>query len=141
MTELVVKLTKTINAPIEQVFNAWLDADTLSKFMTPIEGMPKPRVEADGREGGSFTIYMLVGEQEIPHRGKYLTVDKPNKLVFTWESPFSTDGSTVTISFSAINETSTEVDFTHLKFKNEEARNNHQGGWTTILEKLSSVHS
>ena len=139
MTDLVVKLTKTINAPIEKVFNAWLDADTLSQFMMPIAGMPQPRVEADGREGGSFAIYMMVGDNEIPHRGQYLKVEKPNKLVFTWESPFSTDDSTVTILFNSIDETTTEINFTHLKFKDEQARSNHEGGWGTILEYLSNT--
>lgn len=141
MTDLVVKLTKTINAPIEKVFNAWLNADTLSRFMMPIAGMPQPRVEADGREGGSFTIYMMVGDNEIPHRGEYLEVNEPNKLVFTWESPFSTDDSTVTILFNAIDKTTTEINFTHIKFKDEQTRSNHEGGWGTILEYLSTISS
>ena len=139
MADLMVKTNKTINAPIDKVFDAWLDADMLSKFMTPMPGMPEPRVEAEGRQGGKFTIFMLVGEDEIPHSGTYLEVDRPNKLVFTWESPFSSDGSTVTINFKEINETQTEIDFTHIIFPDEESRSNHEGGWTSILEKLDQV--
>ena len=141
MTELAINLRKTINAPIEKVFDAWLNADTLSKFMIPMPGMPEPRTEADGRQGGGFTIYMMVGEDEIPHRGQYLEVDRPNKLVFTWESPFSTADSTVTILFNSVHENSTEIDFRHIKFKDEESRNNHEGGWTNILEMLNEVTS
>lgn len=141
MTELAVNLVKTINAPIERVFNAWLDAATLSKFMTPMPGMPEPRVEADGRQGGSFTIYMQVGDEEIPHKGTYLEVNPYNKLVFTWESPFSTDGSTVTMHLKAMGDTQTEINFSHIKFKGEEERSNHEGGWTYIMEKLNSTIS
>ena len=141
MNDLVVKVKKTINAPIEQVFDAWLDADTLSKFMMPMDGMPEPRVEAEGREGGRFTVYMMVGDKELPHSGQYLEVDKPHKLVFTWESHCSSDDSTVTILFSALNETQTEVDFTHIKFIDDETRSNHENGWTTILNKLNQLCS
>lgn len=139
MTDLTVKLTKTINAPAERVFNAWLDANTLSRFMTPMPGMPEPRTEADGRQGGGFTIYMQVGDQEIPHKGEYLEVTPFTKLVFTWESPFSTDGSTVSIDFKALDDDHTEISFTHVKFKGEEERSNHEGGWINILEKLNAV--
>ncbi|NOZ52126.1 MAG: SRPBCC domain-containing protein [Gammaproteobacteria bacterium] len=139
MTELSISLNKTINAPIEKVFDAWLDAKTLSKFMTPMPGMPEPKTEADGREGGRFMILMMVDDQEVPHKGEYLEIKRPNKLVFTWESPFSTAGSTVTINFTAVDANRTALDFTHVKFPDEESRNNHEGGWAAILAKLNEV--
>jgi len=139
ITDLTVSLRKIINAPIEKVFDAWLDAKTLSRFMTPMPGMPEPRVEADGKQGGGFTIYMQVGDQEIPHKGQYLEVKRPNKLVFTWESPFSCDGSNVSINFTAIDDLSTQVDFLHVKFADQQARDNHEGGWNEILDKLDQL--
>ena len=87
MTDLSVNLTKTIKAPIEKVFDAWLDPASLTRFILPGPGMPQPEVENDPREGGRFTIVMHVGEEKIPHTGSYLTVDRPNKLVFSWECP------------------------------------------------------
>ena len=141
MADLTVKVRKTINAPVEKVFNAWLNTKTLSKFMLPAPGMPEPRTEVDRRVGGGFTIYMMVGDQEIPHSGKYLEINQPNKLVFTWESPFSTKDSTVTILFTPIDDNHTEIDFTHVKFKDEQARADHEGGWSRILEKLSELTS
>ena len=101
--------------------------------------MPKPRVECEGLQGGKFTIFMHVGDQEIPHSGEYLVVDEPHKIVFTWVSPFSTDGSTVTLNFTAVDADSTQIELTHLKFKDEQARDNHEGGWTTILQILAEV--
>lgn len=139
MTELSVQLTKTINAPIEKVFDAWLNAETLARFMLPMPGMPEPKTEVDGQQGGRFTIYMDVGGEIIPHSGTYLEIERPNKLVFTWESPFSTDGSTVTILFSAVDDNNTHIDFKHIKFPNEESRDNHEGGWTHILDLLNEI--
>lgn len=139
MTELSVNLQKTINAPVEKVFQAWLDADTLSRFMTPLPGMPIPRIEVDAREGGSFTIYKQVGEEEIPHTGEYLEIHPYSRLVFTWVSPFSTDGSIVTILFSEIGDSRTRVDLSHVRFRGEAERSSHEGGWTNILEKMADV--
>jgi len=100
MNDLTVKVTKIIHAPIERVFDAWLNPETLSQFILPMPGMPQPQTETDACEGGNFTIIMQVGDDKIPHTGKYLEISRPNILVFTWESPFSTDGSTVTLKFS-----------------------------------------
>ena len=139
MTELAVKLSKIIDAPIERVFSAWLDAESLSRFMLPMPGMPEPRVEADGQQGGRFAIYMQVGDEVIPHTGTYLEVLPHSKIVFSWESPFSIEGSTVTIHFKALSENQTSLDFQHIKFKGEEERIAHEGGWTHILDTLAKI--
>jgi uncharacterized protein YndB with AHSA1/START domain len=141
MTDLKIKISKIINAPIEKVFNAWLNTDTLSQFMLPMPGMPNPRTESDPCVGGRFAIYMQVGEEEIPHTGEYLEIEHPTRLVFTWISPFSTEGSTVTINFKSIDESTTGIDLTHVKFPDEESRANHEGGWGNILVMLDTILS
>lgn len=139
MSDLSLTVRKTIPAPVETVFNAWLDAKMLSKFMMPGKDMTVPRAESDGREGGRFTVIMAAGEQEIPHAGTYLEVKPNERIVFTWESPHSVDGSTVTLDFKPAGDSSTDLTLTHVKFASEEARTNHEGGWTGILEKLAEV--
>ena len=62
MTDLTVSVTKIIDAPIERVFDAWLNPETLSQFILPMPGMPQPETVTDAREGGSFTIIMQVGK-------------------------------------------------------------------------------
>jgi len=139
MNDLKVKVSKLINAPIEKVFNAWLNTETLSQFMLPMPGMPNPKTEIDPNVGGSFTIYMQVGEDEIPHTGKYLEIDHPNTLTFTWIAPFSADGSTVYLKFKQMSDNTTNVDLTHVKFSDEDSRSNHEGGWSNILEALNTT--
>ena len=46
MTDLKLKVEKMIDAPVEQVFDAWLDAETLATFMLP----------APLQQGGNFFI-------------------------------------------------------------------------------------
>lgn len=139
MTDLTVNVSKIIDGPIDRVFDAWLNPKTLSQFILPMPGMPQPQVKTDVREGGEFTIIMKVGDDEIPHTGKYLEIKRPNKLAFTWVSPFSTDGSTVTLRFTDLGESKTNVELSHIKFIDEESRENHEGGWGNILECLNDV--
>ncbi len=139
MTDLTVKLKKTINAPIEKAFDAWLDPAMLTRFILPDPAMPQPEVENDPREGGRFTIIMHVGEDKLPHAGTYLTIERPNRLKFSWESAYSPDDSSVTLDFTAIDANTTAVELTHVKFLHEEARSDHEGGWGNILDKLDEV--
>ncbi len=138
MTELSLTTSRTINAPAERVFNAWLDPAMLARFMTPGPGMTVPKAEADPTEGGRFAIVMKAGDDEIPHAGTYLKINPHSQLVFTWESPFSVDGSTVTLDLSEV-DGGTEVTLTHVKFASEETRDNHLGGWGAILEALDQA--
>ena len=139
MTELTLQINKTINAPIENVFDAWLNPEMLAEFMIPMPGMPMPDVEIDAREGGRFTIVMHDGDDKLPHTGTYLEIDRPNKLVFTWESHRSVDDSRVTLIFTKIDEHKTDIYLTQVTFIDEEARSDHETGWGNILDKLNDL--
>jgi uncharacterized protein YndB with AHSA1/START domain len=139
MTELSLTTTRQINAPVEKVFDAWLSAETLKRFMLPGEGMSVPKAEVDPQVGGRFAIVMAAGDDEIPHAGTYLTIDPHSRIVFTWESPFSTDGSTVTLDMRPVDAGRTELTLTHVKFATESSRDSHQKGWEGILAALSAA--
>ncbi len=139
MNNLTCHVSQVINAPLERVFDAWLNPAMLSRFMLPMPGMPEPKTEVDGRQGGRFTIHMEVGEEVIPHSGTYLEIDRPNRLVFSWESPFAADDSTVTLEFSAQDSDSTVLMLTHERFIDEESRSNHEAGWGCILKLLGEI--
>ena len=139
MTDLTINIKKTIHAPIEKVFDAWLNPKMLSKFMMPMPGMPESDVENDARKGGNFTIIMHAGDDKLPHTGEYLEISRPDRLVFTWVSQSSPDDSTVTLNFTKIDDNKTNISLSHVKFIDEEARADHEGGWGNILDKLSDV--
>ena len=50
-SELTLNVSRKIKAPVESVYNAWLNPEMLAKFMIAGEGMSVPRAEADPREG------------------------------------------------------------------------------------------
>jgi len=139
MTDLTVNISKTINAPVKTVFEAWLNPQMLAQFILPMQGMPQPDVKTDAIEGGRFSIIMQVGDDKVSHTGKYLEINRFSKLVFTWESPVSPDDSTVTLLFSEVNKNQTHVELNHVKFINEETRSNHEDGWGNILNALNDI--
>jgi uncharacterized protein YndB with AHSA1/START domain len=140
MPELSLKVSRTIKAPIEKVYNAWLNPTMLAKFMVAGEGMSVPRVETDAREGGRFSIIMARGDQELPHGGEYQKLNPFSEIIFTWESPFSIEGSTVTLHFSEVGD-GTKIELVHVKFLDEESRDNHKLGWAAILAQLDTILS
>ena len=137
--QLSLNISKTIQAPVEEVFEAWLNPDTLSRFMLPKPGMPSPAVSLDPKVGGRFKIDMDVGEKIVPHEGEYTEIDRPRRLSFTWNSPFSAPGSIVTIEFKSIDNSTTEVRLNHVRFLSEESCANHRDGWTNILIQQTTI--
>ena len=74
------------------------------------------------------------------HRGRYLEIDRPRRLVFTWVSP-GTGGteSVVSLEFTAAGPASEETDLrlVHERLPSDEARTGHAGGWSSILDRLA----
>ena len=138
-TELSLEVKKHLAYPPERVFDAWLDPKTLAKFMKPGPDVTTPEVTSDAVVGGRFKIVMKAPEMgEIPHEGEYLEIDRPNRLKFTWLSPYSQEGSTVTLTFAS-KDGGTDLTLHHIRFPSEESRDNHEGGWTAILNTLSEA--
>jgi uncharacterized protein YndB with AHSA1/START domain len=108
------------------------------RFMCPAEGMTVPKVEVDTRVCGSFLIVMAAGDKEIPHRGEYKTIDRYDRLAFTWLSQHTIPGSLVTIDFREKGPHETEVTLHHVGLPSEESRNGHRDGWSGILRKLAT---
>ncbi len=140
MAELEMTTSRVFSAAPATVFNAWLNPEMMAKFMTPGPGMSVPEASADPVIGGRFSVLMRAKAGDLPHGGEYKEIDPHSKIVFTWESPFSVDDSTVTLTLKPLG-AGTELTLHHIKFADEEQRDNHSGGWTTILATLDDVLS
>ena len=138
MTDLSLSVSRLIAAPRTRVFDAWLDPEMLARFMMPGPGMSVPDAKNSPVEGGRFDIIMRANDTDMPHGGIYQEIKRHSRIVFTWESPFSVEGSTVTIDFAEVSG-GTNVTLTHVKFPSEESRDNHENGWTGILTALDTV--
>ena len=134
--EFELTISKTIPASAKTVFEAWLDPAALAKFIKPMDGMPDCTVKVDAQEGGEFLIIMKAGDQDLPHRGEYKTIQPYEKLAFTWLSDYTIPDSLVTLTFKELGPDDTELTLHHVGFPSEESRDNHNGGWGLIIEEL-----
>ena len=137
MIELV-EIERVIDAPPERVFDAWLDAGAIARFMRPGEGVRTEVVELAAEVGGDFRFVMHAGETEIPISGTYLVVDRARALSFKWRSSAAGENSVVELSF-APEGAGTQMRLVHRGLPNDQARADHRGGWTSIAASLSSI--
>jgi uncharacterized protein YndB with AHSA1/START domain len=132
-----VVVRRTISASREELFDAWLNPYALAVWMRPGE-IRDTRAEVDARVGGAYEIVMRGDSNPIIHRGVYLVIDRPDKLVFTWVSQFTgQDETLVTVDFLPVKDR-TEVVVTHEKLP-EDQRPGHSRGWTSGLEHLDQA--
>ena len=138
--EYSLTVQREIAAPAEVLFDAWLDARSLGEWLKPY-GTRETRAETDPRVGGAFRIVMVDGEAAIPHTGTYREIDRPRRLVFTWNSPGTQfRDSIVTVTFEPASNNSTVVAIHQVGLPDEQARAAHHGGWSDILARLSRIH-
>jgi uncharacterized protein YndB with AHSA1/START domain len=131
-----LRIVRRLPARPEEVFDAWIDAESLRVWMCPGE-MRVVAVDVDARVGGKFRIVMCGAQGDVEHTGQYREIRRPERLVFTWTSRITGGHETlVTIELRAEGK-DTELTLTHEEFPDDEARRLHQGGWTSIVEKLA----
>ena len=131
-----VRVTRRLPAPPERVFDAWLDASTVGRwlFATPTGEMV--RVEVDPRVGGAFEIVERRDGEDVPHTGTWVELDRPRRIVFTFAVPqYSDETSRVTVDISPT-EGGSELTLTTPANSDEEARKG-EAGWSAVLEGLA----
>lgn len=138
-TQLTVR--REISATPEELFDAFLDAESLGEFMR-YGSETNSDVITDVRVGGKFEINLHVNGVVIPHRGEYRELDRPRKLVFTWISKnTNNEESVVTIQFHNVagSKPRTEVVLTQVMLPEYQIKG-HIGGWTRIVELLDEIY-
>lgn len=133
---LALEVTQQVNAPPEKVFDAWLDPEMISRFMLTEPDSGVAKAETDPRVGGRYDIVMTNDMGEVPHWGEYRVIERPDRLVFTWNSEHASEDSLVTIDFQP-KDGGTLVTLKHEKFPSEGSRDGHTKGWTAILSSLA----
>jgi uncharacterized protein YndB with AHSA1/START domain len=139
--EFTVTVRREIAAPAETLFDAWLDAESLSTWLRP-GVVSETRAETDPREGGDFRIVMVRDRSDILHQGTYREINRPSRLVFTWSSPSTGHrDSVVTVTFEPLESGSTMVEIHQVGLPDEESRAGHTEGWSDALAELERQHA
>lgn len=145
MTDRKIKLTKIYNAPIEKVWDAWTNPESMKQWFSP-EGMTNPQISSELSVGGSYRNTMEGKNMPDPkHNGQmtvggtYLELEKPSKLVFTWlweGAPADTHTTTVTVLFKKLDAAKTELTLIHSGFADDTMQKEHDIGWASTFNKL-----
>jgi uncharacterized protein YndB with AHSA1/START domain len=135
-----VKVRREIAAPAAELFDAWLDPEKLAAWMRPGDAQ-RASVKLDPRVGGEFEIVMYTPSGPVPHTGRYQVIERPRRLVFTWNSAYAGQhGSLVTVEFKPAGR-GTEIVLTHEKLPNAEMADAHSKGWARILELMAESYA
>jgi uncharacterized protein YndB with AHSA1/START domain len=138
-TEESVAQVRTLEAPAQKVFAAWIDAAQLQRWLAPI-------AESDGRVGGRFRLEVRTPEGSHVVAGEYRELVPGRRIVMTWvyEGPMVPAGkeaTKVTVEFRPSGP-NTEVTVRHEGLKHPTYRAAiRQGAWTEALKQLDSLLS
>jgi uncharacterized protein YndB with AHSA1/START domain len=138
VTRPSLTLTRHLNAAPEKVYAAWADPQKLMQWFGPSK-VTAGTVEADVdlRVGGRYRISFDTNDGE--HRevgGVYREVVPGARLVFTWAWHSTPEReSLVTVAIKA-DGGGTLLTLHHEQFADEAARDGHEAGWTSTLDKL-----
>ena len=136
--ELVI--TRVFDAPPHLVFKAWTEPERLVRWWGP-QGFTTPSCTMDVRPGGAFRFCMRSPEG-IDHwlQGVYREIVEPERLVCTWawEDAKGKPGheTLLTVTF-AEHGAKTKLTLHQAVFETVTARNGHQEGWTSALDRLA----
>jgi uncharacterized protein YndB with AHSA1/START domain len=142
MTDDVVEVVRTIDAPREDVFRAWTDPEQLRRWWGPGE-FACPEAEVDLRPGGAYRLVMqpAAGDPFVVG-GVYREVEPPERLVYTWrwETGPAADGSESLVTVEFLDRgASTELVLTHTEFPAAHGSAPYRMGWEGGLDKFERL--
>ena len=86
MTRPTAIAVQTFKASPQRVYEAILDPDMIARWMFGplLREETILHIDSDLRVGGEFSYKVRRGDNEIDHVGKFVELDPPKRIVFTW---------------------------------------------------------
>lgn len=134
-------IKRRIKASPAKVFAAWTDPEKIKQWWGPT-GMTAFLAEVDPRLGGYFHVAMRGADEEVHDvSGIYKEFVPNEKLVMSWTwITMPERESQLTITLKADGD-ATILTLLHEMFADEQARDDHNSGWSQALDKLETVYA
>jgi uncharacterized protein YndB with AHSA1/START domain len=139
--ERVLVIERVFDAPPSLVFKAWTEPERMVRWFGP-RGFTSTILKADFRPGGAYRVHMRSPEG-TDHwlQGVYREIVAPKRLVSTyaWADAAgkpSRPETLLTVTFEEDHE-KTKLRLHQAVFESVTARDLHNGGWSSSLERLA----
>ena len=148
---VTVRVTHRYNVPVDKVFDAWLNPSQAARFLFATRTGNILHCDIEPMVGGGFLVTdrrpVADGDEsffEAQHRGTYIEIDRPNRLVFDFhvEPTNHAVPSRVTIDFVPMGVSICEIVLTQDLGVGADAKANEkrsEQGWTRMLDQLDKV--
>ena len=139
-TERVVRIERTFEASVEEVFDAWTNEEVIRRWFRPRSGWREASAEVDLRVGGAIRVVMRDPDGDpVGAGGEYTAIERPRRLEFTWT--FDDDPSNqqlIEIEFTEQDD-GTRVVFVNSEISDPERRDSQYDGWTPCIDNKERV--
>lgn len=134
-----VRVEKHFRHPPERVFDAFVDPVRVGQWLFHTPDGVMQRTDYDPRTGGAFHIVENRADGRVDHRGEFISLDRPNRIVFDFWTDASQDRTRVTVTFTASGD-GCDVVLSHgLAPEWKDYAERSVRGWSLILDSLSVV--
>ena len=97
-----VQVRHHFTASVEEVFDVWIKPELAKQFLFATPKGNMIHAETEPRAGGSFVFTERRDGVDVVHTGKYLELDRPRRLAFSFIVPlYSSEATVVIIDFIA----------------------------------------
>lgn len=137
----VLVVRKVLRASAEFLYDAWTVPTLMARWFHSTSTWTTEVVRADVRVGGRWELLMREGDAtRCRVFGKYLALERPTRVVFTWHPDEREDyETTVTVTFRAIDRDTTELVLAHAGLRDAPDRERHGRGWDGCLASLGDL--
>ena len=136
----IVRVQRVMPAPPEVVFDQWLDPESLGEWMCP-RPVRVVNITVEPRVGGSVRFDVDDSGTRVLITGRFLTIDRPHLLRFTWSNSNWLDPtavSVVSVVFEPSGDAQTLMSIEHSLLPPEEF-DSFQTGWEVTFDQLAAL--
>lgn len=134
----ILTVSKLISTSAERLFAAWTEPEQLKHWWGP-ESVTCIEAEVDLRVGGRYRIgNQFPNGKLVWITGTFRMIDRPRKLVYTWQIAPDSPEELVTVTFQTTKPGECEVTVMHERIPDRSTRDTHEAGWVGCLAKLAA---